>query len=456
MTPSPRKTPLDFIWTRQLGFSWAVAVILGVVVISSNAKVTPTRLTVPVLIMFCYAIVAFKRSAALFAGSSNAYKSSIDGQLADSMYFMGFIWTLWALIDSFVIHKIETGDAIFRVFGYALVTTAAGMFGRLAILQFKYTAAEQSEGANESVEDVLLRFASTLNSTRTTLDDWNLRLAEAAERVHVTNVSLLGTIESSRAELVKTTDVAMKANTVILDAMEERVGQIIGRVGADLTSSLQGAVHAGLNDFGTQTAANVTRVKEATTGLVATLKRTDTSLGKSITDLTETVHKTSRDLGSATGSVTADALAISVAFAEMADRIKASCDSMLQATDALTNDMSGFANAIRQEIILGLDSIEVSPRVAVTIDDALLDKTFAPMRSDLQELHNTTRNIEKKVETLSVVPSSDEVDQRIEKRITAAVAFVGGRLERLQQSVEEIQKRSTADKQGWWSTWNRK
>ncbi len=79
MTPSSRYTPraLAFLERRQLGFMWAIAVIFGAAIISANPDVTLTRLIMPVVIMVAYGVLAFNKSAALFAGASGAFKSSI-------------------------------------------------------------------------------------------------------------------------------------------------------------------------------------------------------------------------------------------------------------------------------------------------------------------------------------------------------------------------------------------
>src|SRR5947209_11787600 len=129
MTPSIRPVPrvYAFLESRQLGIAWVISVILGAVAISSTHSVNPQRLLIPVAIMLGYGLFVFNQWTELFANSSQAYQHSIVAQLADSMYFMGFVWTLWALIDSFVL-RVNTSDAIFRTFGYALVTTATGMF----------------------------------------------------------------------------------------------------------------------------------------------------------------------------------------------------------------------------------------------------------------------------------------------------------------------------------------
>jgi len=56
--------------------------------------------------------------------------------------------------------------------------------------------------------------------------------------------------------------------------------------------------------FGQQTAANLDQIREAAGGLAANLKRTNTSLGKSITDLTLKLTETTQQLSAASGTTT--------------------------------------------------------------------------------------------------------------------------------------------------------
>jgi hypothetical protein len=454
----PAHRAVSFLRANQLGFLWVVAVLFGVVVISSSPDVTLGRLVVPVLIMVGYAILAFNTAVSLFAGSSAAYRSSIDSQLADSMYFMGFVWTLWALIDSFVIRQINTGDAIFRVFGYALVTTACGMFGRLVILQFKYTGTEQSTGAQESVEDVLLKFAVTLDGTRKILDDWHASLAAATETINTGNASLVGAIDLAKHELHTTIVAATKSYGLMLDTTKSHLGSIVAGIGTDLSCTLRDSLTNGLSDFGAQTAANLTQVREATTGLVATIKRTNTGLGNSITDLTETVNATSRDLTSATSTLENAVATISGSVTQVTGTLDAFGESIRQATTGVAEKMAGFADVIKDEIKLGLDHIEVKPSVPLVVDESALVNSMAPLHGAMSGIGNSVRDIRATMDARipNGVPAAAELARLVEKAVTdSVVANLNGRLEAISRDVRDIQTKVNTKKSGWF-TWSRR
>src|SRR6266404_6692408 len=146
--PRPERSWRDAISDQKPAFGWALAAFLGGFSISVAPPDELVRLLLPVGVMAAYVWLSYPRGVATAAG----WRSARVAQLADSAYFLGFLWTLWALIDSFVLKRSIGAEGAFRVFGYALVTTAAGMATRLYLLQFKYGAADQAAEAEFSVE----------------------------------------------------------------------------------------------------------------------------------------------------------------------------------------------------------------------------------------------------------------------------------------------------------------
>lgn len=114
------------------------------------------RLLLPVAILLAYAWRGYEYANR--TGGLRTLRRARLGQLGDSLYFLGFLWTLWALIDSFVIHQMSIAEAVFRAFGYALVTTAFGMFLRLLLLQFSYSDEEQVRLGEQTVEEEIATF----------------------------------------------------------------------------------------------------------------------------------------------------------------------------------------------------------------------------------------------------------------------------------------------------------
>jgi hypothetical protein len=384
------------------------------------------------------------------------------------MYFMGFVWTLWALIDSFVLRTIGAGDAIFRVFGYALVTTAAGMFCRLAILQFKYTATEQSDEAQVSVEEALLKFGATLQATQQVMVDWHSMLSGAVITIRSGNTALIGTLEAVRHEITSTTTAATKAYGTMLETMESQLDAAIKKIGSDLNTTLHSSLASGLKDFGTQSAANLDQVREATVGLATTLKRTNTGLGKSITELTDTVNGATQGLGNTatmvagsaeriTAALDAVTTKLEVGISSLSDGMQEAGKSVISSTESMSREMSGLAEVIRREITLGLDNIEVTPQAKITIDPAVLDSAVAPLRASLNDVEARAAEIQKALaRTTATTPPSEELWRHVDKTVNTAVATITGRLEHIRADVQDLRGQVSTQRSGWWPWAGRK
>jgi hypothetical protein len=121
--------------------AWGIAAVLGGILIWL-AKDSPRGNVGPVIVMLAY--LAF--------GLSQRSRNTV--RLADSIYFLGFLWTLFALIAN-LIWRGPRGigaNEVFVIFGYALVTTATGMFLRLLLIQSQRTVADQVVEARDEID----------------------------------------------------------------------------------------------------------------------------------------------------------------------------------------------------------------------------------------------------------------------------------------------------------------
>jgi hypothetical protein len=457
MSPITKNGPrvIGFFHTRQLGIAWMIAVIMGALLISANPAINPQRLILPVVIMITYGLFIYNRSAALFAGASQAFQHTIVGQLADSMYFMGFVWTLWALIDSFVIHQLKQADAVFRTFGYALVTTAFGMFCRLLILQFKYTATEQSTEAQATVEDVLLKFGSTLEATREILNDWHNTLGTANEQIAHANGALITTIETTRHELTTTITTATMAYTTMLGTIQDRLEAHITKIGNDLASTLKEAIQNGIGDLGATTSQQFDEIKDATAALVTTFKRANTGLGKGIDDLTEKTKALTIETNNAAMQLVAASLAITKAAAYAGAEInktatnldttatnftttmKANVDAITTATGKLANDMTGLADQVRSDITLGLTGITITPHVSLVVDETAIRDAISPVRQDLQQNTEQTKKVQQTIENkLPTTAATPDDIRNATAKIESLIVRIEGRIEQIQNDAK--------------------
>src|SRR5262245_34870244 len=77
-------------YATGLALAWMIAAVGGAIAITAFSAQTGIRLAVPIAIMFLYGYYGY------YSPGRNTAK------LADSIYFLGFLWTLYALINEFV------------------------------------------------------------------------------------------------------------------------------------------------------------------------------------------------------------------------------------------------------------------------------------------------------------------------------------------------------------------
>lgn len=242
--------------------AWTLAVIGGAFVISTTTAVglrlgftgrdendhpafAMLRLAAPVLIMAFYALDGSRHARREKEQAPLLYSARI-GQLADSLYFLGFLWTLWALIDCFVIHQMSIAHAVFRAFGYALVTTASGMFLRLLLLQFRYGdgAADQAD----HVERQLQVFTREIGYAVNALGDFRNKSDEALA-AWITSLTRSCDTVRRNVEAVQTQTGSLKEDLVkVYEAGVEHNGR---------------AVRAAVNEFNQRVEPNLTRINQA-------------------------------------------------------------------------------------------------------------------------------------------------------------------------------------------------
>ena len=195
-----------------LAIAWMLAAIVGAGAITALSGQPVLRLLAPLTIMLFY----------LYFGLNSPGRNT--AKLADSVYFLGFLWTLYALINEFIFLKssLRNVEAVSRIFGYALVTTAFGMFVRLALLQFHHTASDQMEEARDDLDIRLEALTSELTRAHTQLVSWRtastesmrafseeLQRAESGVRTRIEGVhvnaalALAGTVKEAVLPLVE-------------------------------------------------------------------------------------------------------------------------------------------------------------------------------------------------------------------------------------------------------------
>lgn len=182
-------------------------------------------------------------------------------KFADSLYYMGFILTIWALIIAIgpwsgkSMDRLSSSGVIVQ-FGIALITTALGMTLRIFLLQGRQTVSDQEEDARESiarlVEDMTNEIDTSvklLASSRTRIlaetHELSSRMAadllaannETYKRLSTANDEFLGSIRSHLESIgPAVTEIRRRLEAIDLphDIIRGRIDSAVAEIAADL------------------------------------------------------------------------------------------------------------------------------------------------------------------------------------------------------------------------------
>jgi hypothetical protein len=156
-------------------------------------------------------------------------------RFADSLYYLGFILTLWALCIAMLPlpwHSPNlTSLEIIPKFGIAIVTTFLGMSLRIILIQLRPTVSDQHEEASTSIA----KYISTLNDElRTAIKDIkNFRrhtLDEAQQTIEKTRATTEAVNQNLRDIGAMSSNVVEESNKVIVKRIEDSMTDLAGRL----------------------------------------------------------------------------------------------------------------------------------------------------------------------------------------------------------------------------------
>lgn len=250
-------------------------------------------------------------------------------RFADGCYFLGFLFTMWALLVGFVpaglgLHELSSTE-ILRHFGMALGATAAGLIGRILVLQ--------SAGIDDSAAEV-----------EADLREFAIRVAEETR-------AIADTLTTVRSQM-------MDANREAIEKSAEAFAKALEQTSLRLSSATEAMV-ATIGE-GVQAAQSATR--SFTTNIEAQDRNVDTAARKSVASH-EALGANAASLASELGgfqTALADGRAILIAS------LVSASDEMRRLTVSL---QSGDAGVARVESALG--SIDARLGVISERTDAL-------------------------------------------------------------------------------------
>lgn len=203
----------------KLGTAWLCATLVGIVaLVYSTISQFSRPATMVGLIGLLMAYAAY--------GYSLRKKNTL--QFADSLYYMGFLWALFALIATFVVWPAPklTADAVLTTFGYALVTTFSGMLLRLLVVQFRDTLPDRLVHAEETLDRRVAALTQQLNDATMEIRSFRDR---AGSELGGALQDLVRSLEDVRETI---TEQHRTMTTMMSAGFESSLKDILGRLAA--------------------------------------------------------------------------------------------------------------------------------------------------------------------------------------------------------------------------------
>lgn len=230
-------------------------------------------------------------------GYSLRKKNSL--QFADSLYYTGFLWALFALIETFLVWPAPklTTDAVLTTFGYALVTTFCGMLLRLLILQIQVAAPDRMVHAQETIDRRVAALNQQINEATMEINSFRERAAGDLVAMHHDLMQSLVDVRERISEEYRT------MTTMMSTGFESSLKDMLGRLAAiqipqDIVTTEVAKVVATLEKRGEEVEEAVQRLEKSLMQATDTVTRFGDSLygseaakriGVAVNDLSSTI-----------------------------------------------------------------------------------------------------------------------------------------------------------------------
>jgi len=371
----------------KLGTAWLCATATGIVVlVYSTISQFPPTFTIMGLIGLLIAYAAYVYSL--------RKKNTI--QFADSLYYMGFLWALFALIATFVVWPAPklTADAVLTTFGYALVATFSGMLLRLLVIQFEDTLPDRLVHVQETIDRRVAALTQQISEATMEIASFRDR---AASELGGTLRDLVRSLEDVRETI---TEQHRTMTTTMSAGFESSLEDILGRLAAiqipqEILTTEVAKLIAALGKRGED-------VEEA----VQTLE-------KSLMQAAETVTRFGNSLD---GSEAAKR--IGVAVNDLSSTIKDRTDEFVIMTTALETSRAELDSQLNSLQSLRSAFAKVSTQLSI-LEAELSDLSSNSLRADVR---NGVLNVQKAIQ------SSLEASKAIESTMRGVMFFLKERV----------------------------
>jgi DNA anti-recombination protein RmuC len=392
---------------QQLAVFWALCACGGGFAIWASQGLVVQRLLIPVAIMFFFGWRGYVHAN---RARSPLLRATRIAQLADSLYFLGFLWTLWALIDSFVFKQMPATQAVFRTFGYALVTTATGMFLRLLLLQFKYWAHDQVPEAGQELEKQIERFTNRVTGAAGAIDEFRVKSDAALGR-------WITALDNRTTELEKSVAGVQDQAARLKTDLEALHAHHLGQISASATRAMDA-----VKNTATGATGEVARVADARLRSVAdTCERGAQALEAGARSTVESFHKAMQpaltalagqaaELSRQAGALSRNTAALDAQWTQrtgqFSQQISAAEQSIARATQSFAASVAAVNKSLGQ-VAGQIASIRVPESVVEAAVERVVERRLSgfsqPLRSTIDELARATHELARATARLNAV-----------------------------------------------------
>ena len=160
-------------YQSQLNKAFFIAFSIGgLMIFASGGK--KTGWIGPVLVMVIYIVY----------GISASKKIRITNEFADSVYYLGFVFTLISLLASVWIEiEVDSPDKILELFAVAIITTIVGIIARLGLSQFDKSTDEQIEDSNQRISNMVEDYVERLNMFSMQADEKSKQILNSYDKL---------------------------------------------------------------------------------------------------------------------------------------------------------------------------------------------------------------------------------------------------------------------------------
>lgn len=296
---------------------------------------------------------------------------------ADSFYYLGFLLTLVALINTLRTLGATSGDAglegVLGNFGIALATTVLGLFGRIVLATFRVDEAEMEASirtqAEEAHEAALLALQGVADQATTFSEDFARQLTESLSPVEAAMGKLAADVKLAGAEFVPLRkhvadldDTLATSNTRLQEQLKRRDDRLTEETDAILSHLREQTTEflSGLADM--KTASSLIRERAGQAG----------------EDVTDAGQEYRRKLKQAAESLEGPVQALQALVARVdgihqssrqsLEAVASQADDLRKTLDALRSSASGLSAAMTEEERALRERVEAWNEGAETLD----------------------------------------------------------------------------------------